>query len=154
VLKPLAAGDELLLDALQFMPNSAELDNASTELRRLTRLLKSSPQFKFEVQVLLAGYVEDSIRSTPDLTEMIIDSTYITLEAIDTLGQMVTRDSLLVKTRFHNDRTEKQANTIIDQLTALGMDRNNLSLFVNARPEEILDRRKILIKILVRAKKG
>jgi dipeptidyl aminopeptidase/acylaminoacyl peptidase len=42
VLKPLAAGDELLLDALQFMPNSAELDNASTEMRRLTRLLKAT----------------------------------------------------------------------------------------------------------------
>jgi len=132
VLKQLSAGDELTLEALQFKPNSIELDHAASELRRLSRLLKSSPQLNFEVQVLLAGYVEDSVQSVPDLTETVIDSTYITLEAIDTLGQLSTRDSLLIKTRYHNDRTEKQANAILDQLAALGVDRKNLSLFVNS----------------------
>jgi hypothetical protein len=153
VLKPLSAGDELELAALHFKPNSIELDNATTELRRLSRLMKNSPQLNFEIQVLLSGYQEDSIQSSPDLTEIVVDSTYITLEAIDTLGQMITRDSLVVKTTYHNDRTIKQANVIIDQLELLGVDRRSLTLFVNARPEEVADNRRTEIRLVVRSKK-
>jgi len=153
ILKPLAAGDELTLDALHFKPNSAELDNANTELRRLSRLIKNSTQFDFEIQVLLSGYQEDSIQSIPDLTEIVIDSTYITLEAIDTLGQMTTRDSLVVKTTYHNDRTIKQANVIINQLEVLGIDRKRLMIFTNAKPEEVIDNRRTLIRLAVRSKK-
>lgn len=153
VLKPLSAGDELELGALHFKPNSTELDNATTELRRLSRLMKNSPQLNFEIQVLLSGYQEDSIQSSPDLTEIVVDSTYITLEAIDTLGQMITRDSLVVKTTYHNDRTIKQANVIIDQLELLGVDRRSLMLFVNARPEEVADNRRTEIRLAVRPKK-
>ena len=107
VLKKLSANDELDLDALRFKENSYELDHATSELRRLSRLIKNSPGLIFEVQVMLAGYVEDSVQSVPDLTEVEIDSTNITLEAIDSTGQLITRDSLVVKTRYHNDRTEK-----------------------------------------------
>jgi hypothetical protein len=153
VLKPLSAGDEIALDAIRFKPNSADLDHADSELRRLSRMIKNSPQLNFEIQVLLAGYVEDSVQSVPDLTEMEIDSTNIILEAIDSLGQLTTRDSLVVKTTYHNDRTEKQANVIIDQLVALGVDRKNLSLFVNARPEEVIENRKTSVKLVARKKK-
>jgi tryptophanyl-tRNA synthetase len=66
---------------------------------------------------------------------------------------MITRDSLVIKTRFHNDRTEKQGNTIIDQLVALGVDRKNLSLFVNSRPEESIENRKTSVKLVARKKK-
>jgi hypothetical protein len=153
VLKPLSAGDELELAALHFKPNSIALDNATTELRRLSRLMKNSSQLNFEIQVLLSGYQEDSIQSSPDLTEIVVDSTYVTLEAIDTLGQMITRDSLVVKTTYHNDRTIKQANAIIDQLELLGVDRRSLTLFVNARPEEVADNRRTEIRLAVRPKK-
>jgi len=153
VLKKLSAGDELDLDAIRFKENSYELVQATSELRRLSRLIKNSPGFNFEIQVLLAGYVEDSVQSVPDLTEVEIDSTNITLEAIDSTGQLITRDSLVIKSRFHNDRTEKQGNAIIDQLVALGVDRKNLSLFVNSRPEEIIENRKITVKLMARKKK-
>ncbi len=153
VLKQLSDGDELILEALHFKPNGIELDHATSELRRLSRLIKSSPQLNFEIQVLLSGFVEDSVQSVPDLTEMVIDSTNVILEAVDTLGQLVTRDSLLVKTMYHNDRTEKQVNTIIDQLVTLGVDRKNLSLFVNARPEEVIENRRTTVKLVARAKK-
>jgi hypothetical protein len=83
----------------------------------------------------------------------VVDSTYITLEAIDTLGQMITRDSLVIKTTYHNDRTIKQANVIIDQLELLGVDRRSLTLFVNARPEEVADNRRTEIRLAVRPKK-
>lgn len=153
VLKPLAIGDELALDAITFKENSSELNNVSGELRRLSRLLKSAPQFNFEVQVLLSGYHEDSIQSDPDLTEFVIDSTRITLEALDTLGQMITRDSMVVKTTYHNDRTEKQASAIIDELVALGVDRSNLSIFVNARPEEMPEKRRTTVRLVARRRK-
>ncbi len=153
VLKQLSDGDELMLEALQFKPNSIELNHAASELRRLSRLIKSSPQLNFEIQLLLSGFVEDSVQSAPDLTEMVTDSTNIVLETVDSLGQLVTRDSLIVKTMYHNDRTEKQANTIIDQLVALGVDRNNLSLFVNARPEDVIENRRTTVKLVARLKK-
>ncbi len=153
VLKQLEAGDEITLEGFRFKEHSNELDHATSELRRLSRLMKSSPQLDFEIQVLLSGYVEDSLQSVPDLTEMVIDTTNVILEAVDTLGQLVTRDSLMVKTTYHNDRTEKQANTIIDQLVALGVDRKNLSLFVNARPEDVIENRRTIVKLVTRAKK-
>ncbi|HEU5290597.1 MAG TPA: hypothetical protein VFU05_08155 [Cyclobacteriaceae bacterium] len=153
VLKKLNAGDELDLDALRFKPETYELDHATSELRRLSRLLKNSPGLIFEIQVLLAGYVEDSVKSSPDLTEVVVDSTNVILEAIDSTGQMITRDSLVIKTTYHNDRTEKQANAIIDQLVALGTDRKNLSLFVNSRPEEVIENRKTSVRLLARKKK-
>jgi hypothetical protein len=153
VLKKLAVGDELDLDALRFKPESYELDHSTSELRRLSRLLKNSPGLTFEIQVLLAGYVEDSVQSVPDLTEIVVDSTNVTFEAIDSTGQLLTRDSLVIKTMYHNDRTEKQANAIIDQLVALGTDRKNLSLFVNSRPEEIIENRKTSVRLVARKKK-
>ena len=153
VLKPLSAGDELDLEAFQFKPHTTELNNASSELRRLSRLIKNSPQLNFEVQVLLAGFLEDSVQSNPDLTERVIDSTNVILEAVDSTGQMVTRDSIVVKTTFHNDRTEKQANEIINQLVVLGVDRKSLSLFVNSRPEDIIENRKTTVRLVARKKK-
>jgi Tol biopolymer transport system component len=152
VLKPMVAGDELVLDGLHFTPNTLELDNSDSELRRLTRLIKNTP-LNFEVQVLLSGYVEDSVKTSPDLTEVIIDSTNVVLQSVDSLGQLTTRDSLVVKSRYHNDRTEKEANVIIDKLVAAGVDRSNLTLFVNAKQEDVIENRKTVIKIVARPKR-
>jgi Tol biopolymer transport system component len=151
-LKPFSVGDELTLDALKFKKNRSELEDASSELRRLTRLLKSS-DLNFEVQVLLAGYQEDSIQSNPDLTEVTIDTVIYTLEDIDTLGQLVTYDSVVTKTRYHNNRTEKQALAIINQLVALGVNREKFTYFFNARPEAIIENRKTSVRILAKQKK-
>jgi hypothetical protein len=153
VLKEIAPEDEMSLEALRFKPSSIELEAAATELRRLSRLMKSTPNLNFEIQVLLAGYVEDSVQSNPDLTEVVVDSTTLILESIDSLGQLTTRDSLVIKTRYHNDRTEKQANVIIDQLVAMGVDRRNLTLFVNSRPEEIIENRRTTVKLVARKRK-
>lgn len=154
VLKPIAAGDELELSGLQFLPHALELDNnAESELRRLTRLIKNVP-LNFEVQVMLSGYVEDSIRSSDDLTEMIVDSTNVVLQKVDSLGQLSTQDSVVVKTRFHNDRTQKQAAVIVNKLAAAGIEPERLSVFVNARPEEIIENRKTVIKVVARQKRN
>lgn len=152
VLKPLVAGDELELDGIRFKPYGNALDNASNELRRLSRLIKGSHQMNFEIQVLLSGYAEDSIQSNADLTEHESDSTNVSIEVIDSLGQLTTRDSLIVKDLYHNDRTQKQANEIIEQLVALGVDRKTLSVFVDAKPEDVVENRKTIVRLLARPK--
>lgn len=151
ILKPFTSGDELLLEALHFTPHTLELNHSESEFRRLSRLMKSS-SLNFEVQVLLSGYVEDSVQSSPDLTEVMIDSTNVVLEVVDSLSQLSTRDSVIVKTRYHNDRTEKEANVIIDKLTAAGVDRKSLSVFVNAKQEDVVENRRTTIKIVARPK--
>jgi len=151
-LKPLSAGDELALDAIRFKPYSSSLDNATSELRRLSRLLKGASQFDFELHVTLSGYLEDSEKSDPDLTESAADSSFVTLEAIDSVGQLITRDSLIVTMVYHNDRTEKQANEIIDQLVLLGIDRKNISVYVNAKPEDAIENRITKVTLVVKAK--
>lgn len=153
VLKQLAPEDEISLDAIRFKPHTADVEISAAELRRLTRLLKAFPQLNFEVQVMLAGYVEDTIQSSADLTEVVSDTSTLVLESIDSLGQLTTRDSMVVKTTYHNDRTQKQANAIVDKLAAAGIDRGNLSAFANSRPEEILYNRKTTVKIVARKKK-
>lgn len=102
---------------------------------------------------MLSGYVEDSVQTSPDLTELIIDSTNVVLQSVDSLGQFTTRDSLVVKNRYHNDRTEKEANVIIDKLVAAGADRSSLTLFVNAKQEDAVENRKTVIKIVAKPKR-
>ncbi len=154
VLKPVIAGDELALDGLHFTPHSLTLDNnADSELRKLVRLMKNTT-LNFELQVLLSGYLEDSVQTSPDLTEVIIDSTNVVLQKVDSLGQLSTQDSLVVKTRYHNDRTQKEANVIIDKLVAAGIDRGRVSMFVNARQEDAVENRKTIIKVVARPKRN
>jgi hypothetical protein len=152
-IKPVAAGDEIELDALRFKPYTSELEDAASELRRLSRLIKSSPQFTFELQVLLAGYEEDSIPSNPDLTEMSIDSVIMQIDDIDTLGMLYQRDSMIVDTTYHNNRTKRQAETLMRELAAVGVDAGSLTYFVNVRPEAVLENRRTTVRMAVRAKK-
>lgn len=153
-LKPVAAGDELILEGLQFVPNTITLDNhADSELRRLTRLMKST-SLDFELQVLLSGYLEDSLQTSPDLTEVIVDSTRVVLQKVDSLGQLSTEDSLVVTMRYHNDRTQKEANVIIDRLIASGIEAGRLTMFVNAKQEDVVENRKTVIKIIARPKRN
>lgn len=152
-LKPLAAGDELDLDALRFKPYSARLDDADSELRRLSRLIKSNPQFTYELQVLLFGYQEDSVQNHPDLTELALDSVLVQLDDIDSLGQLYQRDSLIVQRTWHNNRTQKQAEEILHQLSLQGVDTNAIRYFVNARPEAVMENRKTLVRLIAHAKR-
>lgn len=152
VLKPVGVGDVLELDGIQFKPYTAEPDDVGFEIQRLSRLIKSSPQLNFELQVSLIGYQEDSTRSHPDLTEISIDSVIIQLDDIDTLGQLYSRDSLIVKTTYHNNRTEKQALALLEQLTASGVDRSSLTYSVHLKPEAIPENRKTLVRLLAKRK--
>jgi hypothetical protein len=151
VLKPIANKDEIAMDLVTFKPNSSEVNPGSYEdLKRLVRVIKNNPSFKFEIQVMLAGYLEDSVRSGPDLTEVLYDTIRMQIDDIDTLGQLYKRDSLIAKVTYHNDRTIQQAKNIISYLISQGASAGNLVYFVNARPEAITENRKIVVRVVAR----
>ena len=153
ILKQPSSGDELLLDALQFKPLTSELESSSeTEIKRLIRLIKANPQLDFEIQVLLSGYEEDSIQSSPDLTEVLIDSIHLQIDDLDSLGEVFKRDTTLVKTTYHNNRTQQQADSIVEYLVLSGADSTRLTTLTNAIPAVLPENRKLIIKAVARAK--
>ncbi|MBX2961315.1 MAG: PD40 domain-containing protein [Cyclobacteriaceae bacterium] len=152
VLKPVAAGDEIELEGILFKPHSTEPDDIGFEIVRLSRLIKNSPQLKFDIHVSLLGYFEDEERSHPDLSEVSIDSVIIQLDDIDSLGQLYSRDSVVVKASYHNNRTEKQALAVIDQLVAAGVDRGVLVYSTSIKPEAILENRRTLVRVKAKSK--
>jgi hypothetical protein len=151
-LKKIIAGDELMADAIRFKPYTSELEASSTELNRIARLLKSNSSLNFEVQVTLNGYVEDTVRINTDLTEETTTTNTETFSITDSLGNITTRDSVIVKTIYHNNRTEKQAIAVIEKLVALGVNRNTLFISTNKKvlPDEAM--RNTEVKIIVRPK--
>jgi hypothetical protein len=150
-IKQAEANDELLLEGINFLPFTSQLNSTSGgELRRLSRLLKSLPDFKAEIHVLLQGYMEDSVQHSQDLTELRIDSIEYYMDEIDSAGQLYQKDTLVAQQTFHNDRTQKQAEAILEQLKLLGCDMRALSITAEARPEAILDRRKLVVKAILR----
>ncbi len=152
VLKPVQAGDEIALDGIQFLPNSAVLDDANFEIRRLSRLIKASPELRFELHVLLAGYEEASERSNNDLTEVKTDSVVHKIQFYNAEGQPSERDSVVVNTVYHNNRTEKQAQAILEALATFGVDRNVISCVVNARPATPVEEKRTSIAVIARKK--
>ena len=154
-LAPPFDGDELNLERVQFKSMSYELEPTSeTELKKLVRLIKSNPELNFEIQVLLTGYEEDSVKSSPDLTEVLVDSVHTQVDDIDSLGQIFKRDTVIAKTTYHNDRTQLQAKTIVDTLIRMGVNPESLQVLTNALPAVLPDSRKLVIKALARSRTG
>jgi hypothetical protein len=153
VLKRVEVGDELALDLVKFKNFSDELDpSCYDELKRLARVIKKSPQLKFEIQVLLNCYLEDSVQSSPDLTERVQESIQTQYDDIDSLGQLYKHDTVIVKTTYNNDRTLLQAQAIINYLVSQGIDAANLGSFGNAIPATLPENKKTVIRVAVRKK--
>jgi len=151
ILKQPAVGDEIALDAVTFKPNTSELEASSqTALKKLTRVVKANPTLKFEIQVMLKGYQQDSIQSNPDLTEMIVDSVARQVTEIDSLGQPYQKQVMTARTTYHNDRTQQEAKRIVDYLTVLGIDSTKLTTFVNAIPASADEPKKVTVKAVAR----
>jgi hypothetical protein len=136
-LKPLASGDVINLDGVQFKPNSSEMTESSkTELRKAARMINGAKNLKFDVEVSLYGYRKDSVQSDPDLTEMISDTT--------TMDSLVT-----VKNTFHNDRTQQESLEIVNYLIDQGVSADRIkpsTQVFEAVPEE----RKTIVKLIAR----
>ncbi|QSE97958.1 TolB family protein [Fulvivirga lutea] len=76
-LVPLTKGLEFQSDIF-FKDASSEIDDRSTyELRRLSDMIRRNESINLEIILHQTNYKEDSVMSSDDLTEVIVDSTYI-----------------------------------------------------------------------------
>lgn len=155
-LKTLSVGDEIELAGVAFKPKSVELDASSNQdLRRLARMIKGNPTFNYIIDVSLFGYLQDSVQRDADLTELFADTlkfpvsfTQIDTSLADSI-KTITRDSVVLRKMYHNNRTPDQAMTIVNYLTGQGIPAKNLNTShhaVAALPEN----RKIVVKVIVK----
>ena len=150
-LKPLTSGDEIALSGISFKPYSTELNpTSSQELRRLVRLIQGNPAMSFSIQVSLYGYEKDSVRSGPDLTEVKTDTLKIPVRyKVDSVTTAV-RDSLVIKSQYHNDRTLQQAKSICSYLLSQGIPAGKLACSGKSAVEAVPEMRKTLITAIAR----
>ncbi|MFZ1806611.1 MAG: hypothetical protein WAU36_05290 [Cyclobacteriaceae bacterium] len=107
VIKPLAKGTELNL-GIEFEPTTANLSASATQsLRRLGRMIKGNPDKNFVLDITLQGYITDSLRSNPDLTEVIIDTIHYAIPK--QVADTVKLDSLLIVINEHDSLKDVQA---------------------------------------------
>jgi hypothetical protein len=151
VLKPLSTGDEISLDAVAFKPATSILEASTVgELKKLARIMNANSTATFEMQVLLNGYVEDSIQSDPDLTEIVYDTVVYESHVTDSTGQDIIDDSIAVEPTYHNNRTLKQAEAIIEYLVQQGVSRDRVKAFGNAIQATLPENKKLTIKAVVK----
>lgn len=147
-IAPIEPGQEITLDLVSFSERSTELlPAASNELKRVARLIKGNQDSNFTVEVIMTGYAEDSIQSSPDLTELRYDSVWTTIDDIDTLGQLFQRDTCTVKTFYHNDRTVEQAEAVVAYLVDQGVPEGRLIALGGHAPAIIEEEKKIVVKV-------
>jgi hypothetical protein len=141
-IAPPAPGDEIPLDLIEFHGNTAEITPASSaELKRVARLIRGNPDRQFEIKVVMTGYMEDSIRSNPELTEVRFDSIRTTMHTMastklnpDSVVEM--HDTVIVRQWFHNDRTRQQAEAVVAGLERQGIPAGRISIEAIALPGE------------------
>lgn len=161
-LKPFTTGMFVDLNNTTFKPYTAELATSSeAELRKLVRLIKGNAALNFSVEVALFGYVEDSVQRDADLTEVITDTLRIPItrhftdttfsdppsapadslvaDSVAIKNYTITErtetvDSVVVKHRYHNDRTAYMALEIVNYLVAQGVPASKLNPLHLARP--------------------
>ena len=149
-LKAAAAGDEITLDGISFKSGSEMNPSSSQELRRLTRLMQGNSNRSFSIAVTLLGYQKDSVRSNPDLTEVIVDTVRIpVIYKIDSVTT-ATRDSTVIHTTYHNDRTPQQAKALADYLVNQGIPASRISHSGKALTEAVEENRKTMVNVIVR----
>lgn len=149
VLKPLTAGDEISINPA-FEENTLTLaEGVKYEFGKIARVINGNPQFNFKLNIVLDGYLEDSLQAAPDLTEVRYDTVVYEYVGIDSLGQTYTEDSLAVEQIYHNDRTEQQAQVIIQQLKQAGVKADKLTYQVTRLPATAPER-KVLVKVIVK----
>ena len=81
---------------------------------------------------------------------MIYDSVASTYDEIDTAGQLYQKDTVLVKTTFHNNRTWQQGQALVDYFVSQGARPTNFSVFGNAIPATTPEERKLIVKVRVK----
>jgi len=141
-------GAEVVLDLVGFSEYSADLlPEAANELKRVARLIKGNRGTNFTVEVTMTGYAEDSLRSSPDMTEVRFDTVWTTVQEIDSLGELYQRDTCTVRTVYHNDRTVEQAKTVVAYLVDQGIPEGRLTNIGGHAPALMEEEKKIVVKV-------
>lgn len=159
-LKKPVAGDALELQNTSFKKYSSELDPSSdTELKKLVRLMNGNPTLNFSVEVSLVGYRMDSVQRDLDLTEVLTDTLHIPVTrtvadstSADSTEWVLTEtiDSVVVKHRYHNDRTPQMVLELVNYLTSQGIAAGRLTPVHRAQPAALPEERKTIVRIVVR----
>lgn len=150
VLEPVAADAVYDLEGIEFERNSAVLTAASApEISRLARMIRGNPRNAFALEVTLYGYVEDSLRSSPDLTEARYDTTRFQVTYPVDSVTTATRDSVTVRPRYHNDRTLAQARAILEALKKEGIPEGQLAGSGTAVKEAVPEKRRTEVQVIV-----
>lgn len=150
MLTPAESDAVLDLEGIQFLPRATSIDPSSRqEIDRLTRLMKSNPARSFAIEVTLYGYEEDSLRSSPELTETTNDTTRIPVTYQVDSVTTATRDSLVVMARYHNDRTLGQAKSLADALIREGIPAGKLACSGTAIKEALPEKRRTEVQVIV-----
>lgn len=152
-LKAASAGDTILLEGIGYRDLTAELDPLSTqELRRVKRLMDGNPRLNFTFELSLEPYLNDSLKLIPDMTEVQRDTIRIPITyAVDSVTT-ATRDSLVLKVRYHNNRTAAQSQTLRDQFVKLGVSGDRIKFIQRlvSAPLGDAEKPRTRIKLIIR----
>lgn len=122
------------LNAIRYTQYSSDIsEESSIELRRLSLLLQKNPGIRVEIGVHIKELLSDSVQSSPDLTEVIVDSMFQVLAipppmVVDTVS---SEDSTLVATDSTDtgfDSTTMIIENIPDSVGISGDDNTNIDL--------------------------
>lgn len=93
-IKPLTKGAAIDL-GIKFEPGGIQPTAAAAQtLRMLSRMVNGNTNRIFLVDITLQGYLTDSVRSSPDLTEVIVDTLHYKVKKL--IPDTVKLDSLLI----------------------------------------------------------
>ncbi len=150
-LKSIRSGLSLIGENIMFGEGTADLLSVSElELKRLLKVLKSNSHLNLEIGVHMDEVLSDSIQSDADLTEVKIDTMFIeshyeeeemnedaeledsneeegSFEEIteDEIGGVIIQEFELEYT-YHNDRTQKKAEAILNYFLAKGVPEHRI----------------------------
>ena len=148
-LLPVIRGDVIELLDVGFQPYSSEIDPTShIDLQKISKMMRGNPNLKFNVDVTLHGYEQDSTQSD-DLTEVVADTVVYEKEIQIDSVTTTTIDSVAIEYTFHNDRTEKQAQSIFNFLIEQRIKPESIALTHRAVEEPVADKRKTAIYLRV-----
>jgi len=149
-LRQPVVGDEIPL-VMVASKTGTTLDVAGTdELKRLVRVSKANPQLKFEIQVSMTGYLEDSVQTNPDLTEIRQDTIKLQVAAVADSTMASSQDSLKIKSVYHNDRTLALATQILAFVTSQGGDAQRFTYKTAAVAAAPGEEKKVSVKAIVK----
>lgn len=131
-----------------YLKDSVQSDVDLTEIIRDTIHISITDTIKVEVAQLLEN---DSLSIMADTTR--IDTTAVAdgklLSAPADSIQIVHRDSIVVKTTYHNDRTEQQAMAVVYYLVSQGIAADRLTHSHHTNEEAIVEKRKTRVTLTV-----